>query len=79
MINADPVSTGINSDFVQYGLGYDHDLNDRLAMGLQMRYSIGAASWVVTYHSHFHFSDNGSSSFHIVPTSASARWMGPER
>ncbi|MEX1133087.1 MAG: hypothetical protein WEC15_07690 [Flavobacteriales bacterium] len=65
--NVEPVSTGINTDFVHYGLGYDHDLNDRLAMGVQMRYSAGATSWVMTYHSHYHFSDNESSSFYMGP------------
>jgi hypothetical protein len=67
IFNTEPVTTGVNSDFVHYGLGYDADLNDRLAMGVQMRYSIGASSWVFTYHSHFHFSDNEFSSFYMGP------------
>lgn len=65
--NNEPVSTGFNADFLHYGLGYDGDLNDRLAMGVQMRYSPGASSWVVNYHSHYHFSDNESTSFYMGP------------
>lgn len=66
-LNNEPVSTGFNADFQHYGLGYDGDLNDRLSMGVQMRYSPGASSWVLNYQSSYHFSDNESSSFYMGP------------
>lgn len=65
--NVEPVATGINADFLHYGLGYDGDLNDRLSMGVQVRFSPGASSWVVNYQSSYHFSDNESTSFYMGP------------
>ncbi len=65
--NNEPVATGFSEDFLHYGLGYDTDLNDRLSILMQVRTSPGSSSWVVDYHSKYHFSDNDYSSFYLGP------------
>lgn len=66
-LNNEPVATGFSEDFLHYGLGYDQDINDRLSLCVQVRTSPGSSSWVVNYHSNYHFSDNESSSFYLGP------------
>ncbi len=48
-----------------YGLGFDHDMNERLSMGLQVRYS--GPTLQADYRSAFHFSENDRSSFYLGP------------
>lgn len=67
LVNYEPVVTGFGAEVVHYGLGYDADLNDRLSMRVQWRTTPGLSSWVVNYHSNYHFSDNTSSSFYLGP------------
>ena len=52
------------------GVGFDHDLNDRLSMGLDGRIGLAysANSWVVEYRSAFHFADTESASAYFGPT-----------
>jgi hypothetical protein len=66
--NVEPISVGLEEDAFSYGLGYDRDLNDRLSMGLSLRFLTGAQGLVLTYRSAYHFSDNESSSFYMGPT-----------
>lgn len=64
--NGEPILAGTNPDMLHYGLGFDHDLNDRQSMNVSAR--ISRTGWVVSYMSAFHFSDNQSSSFYMGPT-----------
>ena len=66
--NAEPVVVGFQEDAFSYGLGYDHDLNDRLSLGVSMRFLPSVEGWVLTYRSAYHFADNESSSFYLGPT-----------
>lgn len=51
-----------------FGLGYDHDMNDRLSMGLQARLLAESdAKWALDYRSAFHLSENDMTSFYIGP------------
>jgi len=49
-----------------YGLGYDHDLNDRLSLAVTARYAVNSESVVLNYWSAYHFSDNSSTSFYLA-------------
>ena len=67
--NYEPVlkyGSGVELD-THLGLGYDHDLEKRLSYGVQLRYALEAGSFVLTYHSAFHFSDNDNGSFYLGP------------
>lgn len=64
--NFEPVIVGERVS--HYGLGYDHDLNDRLSLGVDLRYSAGSESVVMNYRSAFHFSSNDRTSFYMGPT-----------
>jgi len=68
LLNYEPVATGFGDEVVHYGLGYDADLNDRLSMRVQWRTAPALSSWVLNYHSNYHFSDNESSSFYMGST-----------
>lgn len=48
-----------------YGLGYDQDLNDRLSLGVQVRYS--GPTLQFDYRSAYHFADNDRGSFYMGP------------
>ncbi|MGV3638768.1 MAG: hypothetical protein ACO1NQ_14090 [Flavobacteriales bacterium] len=48
-----------------YGLGYDHDLNDRLSLGIQARFS--GPTLQLDYRSAYHFADNDRGSFYMGP------------
>lgn len=50
------------------GIGHDHDMNDRLPLGLSLRVIPSIQGWLVNYRSAFHFSDNKSASFYMGPT-----------
>ena len=50
------------------GFGYDHDLNERSSLGLDVRLSLGEPGWGVQYRSAFHVADNDASSFYLGPT-----------
>jgi hypothetical protein len=64
--NLEPVEVdGLDS---HYGLGYDHDLNKQLSMGINLRYSLNTESVILDYRSAFHFSDNDRASFYMGPT-----------
>jgi len=65
--NMEPVARDFTGDFIHYGIGYDGDINDRLSVCVQVRTSPASSSWVVNYHSHYHFSDNERSSFYLGP------------
>ena len=50
------------------GLGYDHDMNERLSIGVDLRALVDRkASWALSYHSAYHFSDNDAGSFYLGP------------
>jgi hypothetical protein len=51
-----------------YGLGYDHDLNKQLSLGVNLRYALNTESLILNYRSAFHFSDNDRASFYLGPT-----------
>ena len=55
---------GLDSHF---GIGYDHDLEKRLSYSIQFRYGLNSESFVLTYHSAFHFNDNYRGSFYLGP------------
>lgn len=46
------------------GLGVDHDLHERLSIGLDFRSMMGAG-FTVEYRSQYHFADNSSSSGYV--------------
>ncbi|MBK7483178.1 MAG: hypothetical protein IPI72_10650 [Flavobacteriales bacterium] len=77
--NYEPVlkyGSGVELD-THLGLGYDHDLEKRLSYGVQLRYALESGSFVLTYHSAFHFSDNDNGSFYLGPIvtfGGSGRW-----
>jgi len=48
-----------------YGLGFDHDMNERLSMGLQVKYAEPFLQ--ADYRSAFHLSDNDQGSFYLGP------------
>lgn len=52
-----------------YGFGYDHDMNERLSLGLQARLLLTdfEPAWSVDYRSAYHFADNTSGSFYMDP------------
>jgi hypothetical protein len=55
-----------NSISQQYGIGYDHDLNERLSTALAAR--MGPNSYMFNYRSAYHFSDNDRGSFYMGPS-----------
>jgi hypothetical protein len=63
--NLEPITTGFNGDGSHYGIGYDHDVSDRLSMAITVRRSTGVPSTVVNYRSAYHFSDNEGSSYYM--------------
>lgn len=68
LLNYEPVFKGMEGDMVHMGLGYDHDVNERLSYGIDLRHSFDSESWVGTYRSRFHFSDAGSTSVYFGPS-----------
>ena len=51
-----------------YGIGYDHDLNERVSSAFSFRLAPEIDSYVVNYRSAYHFSDNDRGSFYFGPT-----------
>jgi len=68
LLTVEPITVGLGNDAFGYGLGYDHDLNDRLSWGLSMRLVPSIEAWMLTYRSAYHFVDTGSRSFYLGPT-----------
>jgi hypothetical protein len=66
--NIEPITARLGEDAFNYGIGYDHDMNDRLSLGLSLRVIPSIQGWVVNYRSAYHFSDNESGSFYMGPT-----------
>jgi len=54
-------------NFQHIGVGYDHDLNDRLSFSIQGRTSFDGNTWAVNYHSAYHMADNSSGSAYFGP------------
>lgn len=48
-----------------YGVGYDHDMNERLSMSVQVKYS--GPTLQADYRSAFHFADNDRGAFYLGP------------
>lgn len=63
--NVEPVEEGGLDG--HYGLGYDHDLNDRLSLAATFRYAINSESVGLNYWSAYHFSNNDRTSFYMAP------------
>lgn len=52
------------------GLGYDHDLEQRLSFNVNFRTDLEGQVWTAEYRSAYHFSDNSSTSFYVGPSIA---------
>lgn len=64
----DYVSMGERNWANGFGVGYDHDMNERLSLGVQARALAGnGAKWSFDYRSAYHFSDNDAGSFYLGP------------
>ncbi|MBL7953114.1 MAG: hypothetical protein JNM62_15500 [Flavobacteriales bacterium] len=64
----DVVRFGQNNWATGFGLGYDHDMNERLSLGLQARlFAESRSVWALDYRSAYHLSDNDEASFYIGP------------
>jgi hypothetical protein len=59
-----------------YGLGYDHDMNERLSMGFQVKYAEPFIQ--ADYRSAFHFSDNDHGSLYLGPQVGLRSFMSEE-
>lgn len=55
------------SQATMVGLGYDHDLNERISNAVQFRLSTGGDTWVANYRSAYHFADTDGASFYTGP------------
>ena len=67
LFNAEPVVEGFGIS-AHYGMGYDHDLNERLSYALLARFDIETDSYAFNYRSAYHFSDNDRGSFYMGPS-----------
>lgn len=67
LYNYEKLPHGISQAF---GIGYDHDLNERLSYLITARLVFGglADGFSVDYRSAYHFNDNSSTSFYMGPT-----------
>lgn len=60
----EPVYTEWAAGFVHYGLGFDHDLNERLSYGVDLTIML-VGNWTAEYRCQYHFADNTRSSFYM--------------
>ncbi|MCB0769736.1 MAG: hypothetical protein KDC00_04950 [Flavobacteriales bacterium] len=65
--NYEPLFEG-GSLAAHYGIGYDHDLNERVSSAWTARLDPGNDSYVLNYRSAYHFSDNDRGSFYFGPS-----------
>lgn len=62
-----------------FGLGYDHDMNERLSLGIQARVLAESdAQWAVDYRTAFHLSENDQTSFYIGPQVSAIGYEAPD-
>lgn len=62
----EPIITDVRIE-QHVGLGYDHDVHDRMSYGIDLRYGLAYSTWVATYRSAYHFSDASSTSLYMGP------------
>lgn len=66
--NYEPVAEETADLMGHFGLGIDHDVNERISNALQFRVTYNtAASWVLNDRSAYHFADTDGPSFYMGP------------
>lgn len=55
---------------VGWGLGYDHDLSERISFVVSAMYYEGTGDLELAYRSNYHFSSNDAGSFYLGPNAA---------